>query len=143
MSGMAGNLLMLEDSGERLARFKAVLSETAPELAWVNWRDAHRMIRECPPYLASCVLICLDHDLDTVPGEADPGDGLDVARFLAPLRPACTILIHTSNGDRATRMVGEFQLYECRVFTILPLGADWIERYWRGRVEALMARVDD
>ncbi len=88
----------------------------------------------------TCGLICLDHDLNPVVGEGDPGDGLDLARFLAPLRLACPVLIHSSNGDRATRMVGEFQLQDWHVETVLPLGADWIEKYWRERVVRLLER---
>ena len=129
---------MLEDSGERLERFAAVLAEIAPGVAWMHWRDARRMMRECGAYLGACRLICLDHDLEAAPGEGDPGDGLEVARFLAARRPACPILIHSSNGDGATRMLGEFELAGCRAHTILPLGAEWIERYWRRRVEGLM-----
>ena len=136
--GMEHCVLMLEDNRERLDRFAAVLMACAPACKFLHWRNAHRMIRECPPYLASCRLICLDHDLDCVAGESDPGDGLDVARYLAPLQPSCPIVIHSSNGDRATRMLGEFQLHECRVQAILPLGPDWIENFWRQRVERLL-----
>jgi len=130
---VTNTILMLEDSSERLARFRAVLSNVAPQLQFLHWRNAPRMIRECPPYLHCCRLICLDHDLDPEGGE-DPGDGLAVAKFLAPLRPQCPILIHTSNADGARRMTGEFQLAGIEPRTVLPLGSDWIEHYWREQV---------
>lgn len=134
-------VLMLEDSRERLERFMPVLAEVAPELRLRHWRAAPTMIRECGPYLPCCRLICLDHDLDPLPGSAeDPGDGLDVAKYLASLRPACPILIHSSNGDGANRMLGEFQLSGCAASTILPLGEKWIEVYWRKKVAELLAR---
>ncbi|HVT81801.1 MAG TPA: cyclic-phosphate processing receiver domain-containing protein [Phycisphaerae bacterium] len=134
---MPDTVLMLEDSPDRLTRFTSVLSTLAPHLHFHHWRNAHRMIRECPPYLPSCRLICLDHDLDPE-GDEDPGDGLVVAKFLAPLRPACPILIHSSNADGARRMIGEFELEEITASTILPLGSDWVERYWRNRLLALL-----
>src|SRR4051794_34036997 len=133
------NIVMLEDSLERLERFARVLGEIDSTLVLVHWRSAWEMIRECPAYLHCCGLICLDHDLDPVDGdERDPGDGLDVARFLAPMELPCPVLIHSSNGDRATRMLGEFQLYDRKAWTILPLGADWVERYWKKRVIELL-----
>jgi hypothetical protein len=136
--GMAGNILMLEDNGERLEHFAAVLAEMDRGLTFVHWRDARRMIRECGAYLPSCRLICLDHDLDAVPGEGDPGDGLEVARYLAGVQPGCPVLIHSSNGDGARRMTGELELARWRVFTILPFGEGWVERYWRRKVEGLL-----
>jgi len=131
-------ILMLEDDSDRLARFEIVISQIDPEIRLIQWRNAHRMIREAAQYLPSCNLICLDHDLEPEPRESDPGDGLDVARFLAEQRPVCPILIHSSNGDRVRRMVGVFELVDIQSQTILPLGADWIERYWRKRVEGLL-----
>ncbi len=128
-------LLMLEDDSDRLARFGPVIARARPGLKFMHWHNAHTMIRECPPYLHSCRLISLDHDLDPEPGMGDPGDGLLMAKFLAPLRPTCPILIHTSNGDGARRMVGEFELEGIAARTILPLGADWIERFWRAKME--------
>jgi len=134
-------VLMLEDSRERLERFTRVLTEIAPEWVLRHWRAAPAMIRECGPYLPCCGLICLDHDLNPLSGSTeDPGDGLEVARHLATLRPACPILIHSSNGEGATRMLGEFQLGGWEAYTILPLGEGWIERYWRGRVVELLSR---
>jgi hypothetical protein len=96
------------------------------------------MIAECREHLRTCSLICLDHDLEPDVDGVDPGDGMDVARVLAPLRPACPILIHSSNGDRSLLMRGAFELEGCRVVTVLPLGADWIEDHWRRRVVELL-----
>ena len=138
---MTRTILVLEDDAQRIERFRACLVALSPPPEVLIWRDARRMVRECGAYLDKCGLICLDHDL--VPenqSSPDPGDGLEVARFLAPRRPACPILIHSSNGDRAQQMVGEFQLYSCDVSTILPLGADWVEGYWWPKVKALLDR---
>jgi hypothetical protein len=79
----AGCILILEDNPERLEGLARVLGEVVPGMEVVQWRDARRMIRECRAYLDCCRLICLDHDLEPVAGEGDPGDGLEVARHLA------------------------------------------------------------
>jgi len=139
---MSQVVLMLEDNADRLTRFSRVLREAWPQLTLHHWRDAAEMIRECPPYLSDCVLICLDHDLDPIPTpdcfSRDAGDGLQVAKFLAAAKPTCPILIHSSNGDGARRMLGEFELACCQACTILPLGEDWIEIYWRRNVTSLL-----
>src|ERR1700676_2503420 len=104
-------LLMLEDNAERLQRFAATLRRIEPALPLRVWRSAWAMIREVEPLLPSARLISLDHDLDPEEGEStDPGTGWDVTKFLAALPPACPVIIHTSNGERATWMMGEFEL---------------------------------
>src|SRR4051794_30918616 len=136
---MTRTILVLEDDPERVQRFRARFAALSPQMRVEIWRDAKKMVRECGAYLHQCALICLDHDLmPEAGGPPDPGDGLEVAKFLAPLRPQCPILIHSSNSDRAYQMLGEFQLHSCEVATILPLGADWIEEYWWPRVMALL-----
>ena len=69
------------------------------------------MIREVEPLLPSARLISLDHDLEPAEGETeDPGDGIDVARFLAARPPVCPVIVHSSNGTRSDWMIGEFEL---------------------------------
>ncbi len=97
------------------------------------------MIREVEPYLASARLISLDHDLEPQPGyDDDPGDGIDVARFLAEKTPVCPVIIHSSNGNRARWMLGEFELggWNCR--PVAPIGDDWIEAYWEAVVKRIL-----
>jgi hypothetical protein len=102
-------LLMLEDDRERLDRFTAAMQSIAPAMPFIVWRSARKMIREIEPYLPTARLISLDHDLEPQEGESeDPGDGIDVARFLAQRPPACPVIIHSSNGQRSDWMLGEF-----------------------------------
>jgi hypothetical protein len=97
------------------------------------------MIREVEPYLPAARLIPLDHDLEPAGGQAeDPGDGIDVARFLAERRPVCPVIIHSSNGRRSDWMMGEFELGGWRCKRVAPLGDDWIEAYWRAVVRKLL-----
>src|SRR5689334_1981966 len=101
---------MLEDNSERLEQFAAVLRAIDPALPLRAWRDAHAMIREAGPLLASALLISLDHDLEPEPGASDPGDGYLVAKWLTSQPVVCPVIVHTSNGERSSWMAGEFDL---------------------------------
>lgn len=123
-------LLMLEDDAERLDRFAVVLRTIAPELPLWVWRDAHAMIRDAGPLLASATLISLDHDLESSPGEQDPGDGLMVVKWLVMQPHIRPVIIHSSNAERSDWMAGEFELAGWRHWRVAPLGDDWIETEW-------------
>jgi hypothetical protein len=132
-------LLMLEDGGERIERFSAVLKVIAPAMPLVVWRSAKQMVREVAPFLSTARLISLDHDLEPLAGdEEDPGDGIEVARFLAERPPVRPVIIHSSNGTRSDWMVGELELGGWNYQRVAPIGDDWIEAYWRVVVAKLL-----
>lgn len=120
-------ILMLEDDFERLDRFEAVAAKLGAEL--VSWADANVMLAELAPHLPTADLISLDHDLFPF-RDIDPGDGLDVAKHLAALKPACPVIVHTSNRVRGDMMMGEFELAGWEHHRVPPLGDDWIEADW-------------
>lgn len=134
-------ILMLEDDPARVARFAAVLAALNPVVRLVVWRDAHRMIREVEALLPAAKLVSLDHDLEPEPGHPDPGDGLDVARFLAAQPVVRPVIIHTSNGERGDRMAGTFELARWRTRRVAPLGDDWVEVDWRAIVRRVLRRA--
>jgi hypothetical protein len=127
MADMRLVVLMLEDDAQRLERFRAVSLRLRVEL--VVWRDARRMIAELDQHLATACLISLDHDLEP-DGDADPGDGLEVAKHMAGLAPGCPVIIHTSNGVRGEAMEGELELAGWEYSRVYPIGDDWIEVDW-------------
>jgi hypothetical protein len=130
---------MLEDNADRIKRFTAVVRLLDPALPLLVWRNAWTMIQEVEAHLPAASLISLDHDLDPEEGDTDdPGTGWDLTKFLAALPPVCPVIIHTSNGTRATWMSGEFDLGGWRYYRVPPLGDDWIERDWRRRVRRLL-----
>jgi hypothetical protein len=130
---------MLEDDNERIERFRAALKSLDPEMPLIVWRNARKMIVEVERYLPTARLISLDHDLERIEGQTeDPGDGIDVARFLAELTPVCPVIVHSSNGLRSDWMVGEFELGGWRYKRVAPIGDDWIEAYWRTVVRKLL-----
>lgn len=134
-------LLMLEDDADRVGRFAAALRRIAPGLPLRVWRDAHAMIREAGPLLASAAVISLDHDLEPEPGGPDPGDGYMVALWLAAQPVVRPVIIHTSNGERSTWMAGAFDLAGWRHRRVAPLGDDWIEVDWLRTVRRLLRKV--
>jgi hypothetical protein len=133
-------LLMLEDDHDRIERFTKSLRAIDPTVRLVIWRSAKKMVREVEPFLPSARLISLDHDLEPQEGELeDPGDGIEVARFLAERPPVCPVIIHSSNGTRAQWMIGEFELGGWNYKRVAPIGDDWIEAYWRVVVGKLLS----
>src|ERR1017187_5959577 len=53
-------ILMLEDDADRLSGFTAAVGKLGPSYRLVAWRDANRMIAECPEFLADAALSSLD-----------------------------------------------------------------------------------
>jgi hypothetical protein len=134
-------LLMLEDDDDRIGRFRATLAAIDPTLRLVVWRDARAMIRALEEFLPRARLISLDHDLEPIPGEgADPGTGVDVAKFLAARPPSCPVIIHSSNTQRSRWMAGEFELAGWKYKMAPPIGEDWVEQYWRAVVCRLLGK---
>jgi hypothetical protein len=132
-------LLMLEDNAERVKRFAAALRHIDSSIPLRLWRNAWTMLREMEALLPSAQLISLDHDLDPEAGDPnDPGTGW--VKVLAALPPTCPVIIHTSNGERATWMCGEFELGGWKYHRVPPLGDDWIERDWQQVVRQLLRK---
>jgi ADP-ribosylglycohydrolase len=133
-------ILILEDNDERIAGFQKAMAEIGGGFDLKIWRDAHSMIAECAEFFPSTALICLDHDLNPQPGvTADPGTGLDVAKFLADFLPVCQVLIHSTNADRVYSMHNELRFAGWIVDRVGPLGADWIETTWLRRMRELLS----
>lgn len=133
-------LLMLEDDAERVQRFTETLHVIDPGLTLLVWRDAKAMIREVGVHLPNARVISLDHDLESLDGGSDPGDGLEVVKFLVAQPVVCPVIIHTSNGQGASWMAGEFELAGWRSWRVAPLGDDWVEVDWRRLVKRLLKK---
>lgn len=134
-------ILLLEDARDRLDRFGLVLARLAPNVPVRAWPDARAMIREVGPHLASARLVSLDHDLVQAPGMPDPGDGLDVARFLATQRQPRPTIVHSSNAERAALMVSCLRQAGWPCSRVAPIGDDWIEADWAAVAQRLLGMV--
>jgi ADP-ribosylglycohydrolase len=132
-------ILVLEDNDERIAAFKNAVQALGEDFELRLWHDAPTMIKECEAYFPTAALVSLDHDLNPRPGATgDPGTGLDVAKFLAGGRPACPVIIHSSNTDRAWSMYNELRFADWIVERVGPLGTVWVETVWLRFARQLM-----
>ncbi len=140
------NILLLEDDADRLGWFKSAVEKLGSPYQLISWRDANRMINECHKYLADAALISLDHDLNKeFVDSPDPGDGVDVASFLACLPRICPVILHTSNTERMWSMYNEFRFGGWQAEPVTPLGTDWIEKSWLPKCRTLLeeAKVNE
>jgi hypothetical protein len=132
-------VLILEDKPERQAEFQRIAPTLGDQFEVLIWDDANRMRKECERFLPNAALISLEHDLDPKPGgHADPGSGLDVAKFLAEKKPVCPVIVHTMNTDRSFSILNELRFADWRVDRVGPIGERWIEKYWTSKAREML-----
>jgi hypothetical protein len=131
-------ILILEDDDDRVLGFRSAVASLGREFGVRIWSDAPTMIVECPACLAKACLISLDHDLEALDGEGDPGTGLDVAEFLSLHAPMCPVILHTSNFDGRLAMHNKLRAGGWTVATVPPREADWIQTSWLPIAKKLM-----
>lgn len=132
-------VLILEDNPERQAEFGRLAPTLGDDFEVLIWDDANRMRKECERFLSRAALISLEQDLDSKPGACiDPGSGLDMAKFLAERKPACPVIVHTSNSDRAYSMLNELRFADWRADRVGPIGERWIEKYWARKAKEML-----
>ena len=135
-------IYILEDNEDRVRQFRAAVAVVAPDLSVRFWRSAHAMIADFAEGLEHASIISLDHDLNRLADETDPGTGYDVAKLLEELIPCCPVVIHTSNGERGTWMEGALTRAGWQYDRIYPFGDDWIEKDWAPVVRRLLGRQE-
>tara|TARA_R110001592_G_scaffold82848_3_gene245285 strand:- start:1 stop:432 length:432 start_codon:yes stop_codon:yes gene_type:complete len=125
------SILMLEDDTDRIDSFSEVLHKNAHGSLLLHWCTAPTFIRGYLDRKEEPQLIALDHDLiaDTVDAP-DPGDGRDVAEFLATQAPCCPILIHSTNTPCAQSMELTLRDNGWQVSRLMPMGDDRIQEFW-------------
>jgi hypothetical protein len=82
------------------------------------------MIADLVEGLEHASIISLDHDLNRLADDADPGTGYDVAKLLEELIPCCPIVIHPSNvrGGLGRALLHICEI--CAIFVPLPRNKD-------------------
>ena len=123
-------ILILADDDDRVRGFQEAVASLGRDFRVRIWHEAPTMIAESPACFAKACLISLDHDLETVAGESDPGTGLDVAEFLSLHPPMCPVILHTSNFDGRLSMHNKLRAGGWTVATVPPREADWIQASW-------------
>lgn len=133
-------ILILEDNDERIADFTTAVKQLGDNYELKFWRDAPSMCKECEVFFPTTALVSLDHDLNPGPGAtADPGTGLDVAKFLADFMPVCPVLLHSSNTDRVYSMHNEFRFAGWTTDRVGPIGNGWVATSWLPRARELLS----
>jgi CheY-like chemotaxis protein len=134
-SVVAMKIVILEDNLDREAAMRTLLADrfymydvrffdNAPEA--VAFLDAH---------LADTLVVSLDNDLELKPGPdgrmIDPGEGRQVAEFLADRPPACPVVIHTTNSAAAAAMTEVLHEAGWKSRRVIPFDdMAWIESTW-------------
>lgn len=133
-------ILILEDNDERIAEFQAAVAQLEPAAELRLWREAHAFMVEAGPFLHRAALISLDHDLNRLPGATrDPGDGLEVASWLAQQKPVCPVIVHSSNHERVESMINELRFGGWAWERVGPFGGGWIATSWLRKARSLIA----
>ncbi|MCA9251528.1 MAG: response regulator [Phycisphaerae bacterium] len=132
-------ILILEDAQSRRERMTAVLGEFDSSIRVFVFPTAAEFMREYEALHQRACIISLDHDLESPNDDVDPGDGTMVAQFLAEREPACPVIVHSSNVERADLMIYLLQNAGWRVERVGPIGDDWIETSWRIELQKLIA----
>lgn len=134
-------IVMLEDDFDRIERFRSVLAKRTVDGELRVSRTVSDFVASYAALLSTPDLVALDHDLFTdSPSDPDPGDGRDVAAFLATKTPVCPILIHSTNAPAADSMLFTLREAGWTVDRISPLGDDWIEAYWYPYMTRMLER---
>jgi hypothetical protein len=125
---------------------RAILAEILPSAEHLVFDNAPDAIAFLNVHCAQTILISLDHDLGRTgarDGQSfDPGDGRDVAAFLANCNPSSPIIVHSANYLMApvmTEMLREAGWFAGIVTPYSQLALAWIAAEWRAEIEWLIA----
>src|SRR4051812_43312889 len=98
---MAMKIVILEDNAERRDIMRACLADRFYSFDAHFFDDAGEMIRFLETQLFDTLVISLDNDLELKPTPdgrcTDPGEGRQVAEFLAQQTPVCPVIVATTN----------------------------------------------
>jgi hypothetical protein len=132
---MAMKIVILEDNADRQAVMRACIADRFYTFDAQIFDDASEMIRFLETNLGETLVISLDNDLDLKPGpdgrSVDPGEGRQVAEFLAKQKPVCPVIIHTTNTNAADAMTEALTAAGWKTRRVIPFDdMNWIESTW-------------
>jgi hypothetical protein len=128
-------IVILEDNADRQAVMQACLADrfyTFDAHFFDNAPDATRFLAD---HLAETLVISLDNELELKPGPdgrwIDPGEGRQVAEFLAGREPVCPVIIATTNSTAAVAMEDVLRGAGWKTRRVVPFDdTRWIETDW-------------
>ncbi|MFH5804527.1 cyclic-phosphate processing receiver domain-containing protein [Alienimonas sp. DA493] len=139
-------IVILEDDAPRRRAMRAALADRLPRYRVRFFTTAPEAARYLHDHLDRAALVVLDHDLDPIPihprRSLDAGTGRDVADFLAARKPACPVVIHTTNRPAAVGMEAELTEAGWAVSVVVPYGdLEWIGDEWLRAVRDAVVRA--
>jgi hypothetical protein len=134
---MAGplSIAVLEDNAGRRAAMEASLRDRFHQYEPRFFDSALGLLDFLREHLSEVIVVCLDHDLELQPGPdgtlIDPGTGRQIAEYLAEQKPACPVVIHSTNTAAADSMAMLLDETGWRTYRVVPYGdLEWIPREW-------------
>ncbi|HEY3789445.1 MAG TPA: cyclic-phosphate processing receiver domain-containing protein [Urbifossiella sp.] len=132
---MAMKIVILEDNVDRRAIMRNCLADRFPMFETKFFESAETAIGYLRRNLPDTIAIALDHDLEFIAGSdgrlIDPGNGREVADYLAAQKPVCTVIVHTTNSDAAVGMTMVLRDGGWKTKRVVPFDdMNWIESDW-------------
>ncbi len=125
------SFVILEDDRDRAAALVRAARDAGFRGDLLQFARADQCIAWLSRNLATVQVLSLDHDLvDAQPGATDPGDGRQVADWLAQQPVRLPVIVHSSNAERAAGMCCRLAEASFPVYRVVPLADDWIEADW-------------
>ena len=146
MRSMVKVIAILEDDPGRTNAMTEGLVQRLPIAEAIFFDNAPDMVAWLASNLGQVCLLCLDHDLgpnrQRDGRKFDPGIGRDVVDFLVTQPPACAVLVHSANSERAEGMVCALQDAGWSVERVIPV-ADlaWVKTRWLERVVSSLVEI--
>src|SRR5580692_13174758 len=106
-------IVILEDNTDRREVMSSVLADMFPSIVMEFFVTARQMIDHLSATgIFDVALISLDNDLEMIETDrgvfSDPGEGVDVAKWLTTQSPVVPVVVHTTNtpaGDQIERLL--------------------------------------
>lgn len=138
-------IVILEDNEDRRMAMGRVIADRFPAHIVEYFAASGRMIQHLSnTSLYDVSLVSLDNDLEMIDENGslvEPGDGLEVARWLAEQPAVCPVIVHTTNtgaGDGMMELFAETGWIRDRV---VPYdGEAWIFERWSSMARDLIVR---
>ena len=132
---MAMKIVILEDNAERQAVMRACIADRFYTFDARIFDDAAETIAFLDVNLCETIAIALDNDLEMKTGPdgraIDPGEGRQVAEFLAKRTPVCPVIIHTTNSNAADAMTEVLTTAGWKTRRVVPFDdVTWIATDW-------------
>jgi hypothetical protein len=136
-------IILLDDDEARIEAMKAELSKNHPDYRVSYFDNAPEMIDFLKGNLSRAKLISLDHDLVADPlkhrESFDPGNGRDVADYLATQEPCCPVILHTTNYTARDGMYFAMDAIGWELHVVIPHDdVEWVGQEWADTVKRIL-----